>query len=80
MTLSTLTHIASAMFRAGVLKQNIIFFIAKSDVEDLLALKTMIEAGKVTPVIDRVYPLAETAAALRHVEEGRACGKVVITI
>ncbi len=78
--LSILIHVSSAMFRSRVLKQNIRFFIAKSNKDDLLVLKDMIEAGQVTPVIDRVYPLAETAAALRHLEEGRARGKVVIAI
>lgn len=78
--LSTLTHISAAWARLHILKQPVIFFIAKSNTEDLLTLKEMIEAGTVIPVIDRVYPLAETAAALRHVEEGRARGKVVITI
>jgi NADPH:quinone reductase-like Zn-dependent oxidoreductase len=47
---------------------------------DLLALKDLIEAGKITPVIDRTYPLGETGAALGHVGEGHARGTVVITI
>jgi NADPH:quinone reductase-like Zn-dependent oxidoreductase len=45
---------------------------------DLDVLRELIEAGKVTPVIDRRYSLAETAEALRYVETGRARGKVVI--
>ena len=40
----------------------------------------MIEAGQVTPVIERSYPLAEVPDAIRHMEQGRARGKVVITI
>lgn len=47
---------------------------------DLAALVDLVEAGKITPVIDRTYPLAETAAALRHVGTGHARGTVVITI
>jgi NADPH:quinone reductase-like Zn-dependent oxidoreductase len=39
----------------------------------------MIEAGKVTPVIDRRYPLMQTAAAIAYVEEGHARAKVLIT-
>jgi NADPH:quinone reductase-like Zn-dependent oxidoreductase len=78
--ISTLSHIAAAWARSHLLKQSVIFFIAKANTEDLLTLKSMIEAGTVIPVIDRMYPLSETAAALRHVEEGRARGKVVITI
>jgi NADPH:quinone reductase-like Zn-dependent oxidoreductase len=40
----------------------------------------MIDAGKVTPVVDRVYPLAETAAAIRHVETGHLRGKIVVSV
>jgi NADPH:quinone reductase-like Zn-dependent oxidoreductase len=47
--------------------------------EDLVVLKELIEAGKVTPVVDRAYPLGETPEAIAHVGEGHAHGKVVIT-
>ena len=43
-------------------------------------MKELIEAGKVTPVIDRCYPLSEIAEALRYYGEGHARGKVVITV
>jgi NADPH:quinone reductase-like Zn-dependent oxidoreductase len=43
-------------------------------------MKELIEAGKVTPVIDRTYPLSEVPEAMGYVGEGRAQGKVVITI
>ena len=46
----------------------------------MLYLKELIESGKVTPVIDRTYPLAETGKALRYLETGHAHGKVVISI
>jgi NADPH:quinone reductase-like Zn-dependent oxidoreductase len=48
--------------------------------QDLLVMKELIEAGKVVPVIDRRYPLGETASAIRYLEEGHAQGKVVITV
>jgi NADPH:quinone reductase-like Zn-dependent oxidoreductase len=48
--------------------------------EDLVALKGLVEAGKVTPVIDRTYPLPETPAAIGHVAAGHARGTVVITV
>ncbi len=48
--------------------------------EDLLFLKKLLEAEKIIPVIDRCYPLAETAEAIRYLETGRARGKVIITI
>jgi NADPH:quinone reductase-like Zn-dependent oxidoreductase len=46
---------------------------------DLAALADLVVAGKIKPVIDQTYPLAETAAAIRHVGEGHARGTVVIT-
>jgi NADPH:quinone reductase-like Zn-dependent oxidoreductase len=48
--------------------------------ENLLTLTGLIEAGKLTPVLDRTYPLADTAEGLRHLEQGHARGKVVITV
>jgi len=47
---------------------------------DLLAVTGLIEAGTLTPVLGRTYPLADTAEGLRHVEAGHARGKVVITM
>ena len=55
-------------------------FVAASKTEDLVALKELIEAGKVTPVIDRTYPLHETPEAFRYLGQGHAQGKVVITV
>ncbi len=48
--------------------------------EDLVFIKELLEAGKVVPVIDRRYPLSETAEAIRYLEEGHAQGKVVIAV
>lgn len=53
---------------------------AKVSQKDLVLLKEMIEAGKITPVIDRRYPLSETAEALRYLGKGHAKGKIVITV
>lgn len=53
---------------------------AKPNKRDLVAIKELLEAGKVVPVIDRCYPLGETAEAIRYLEKGHARGKVVITI
>jgi NADPH:quinone reductase-like Zn-dependent oxidoreductase len=47
---------------------------------DVAALKELIAAGKLKPVIDRRFPLSEVVQALRHVDEGRARGKVIITL
>jgi NADPH:quinone reductase-like Zn-dependent oxidoreductase len=53
---------------------------AKTNKKDLLFLKELLEAGKILPVIDRCYPLSETAQALRYLGQGHARAKVVITI
>jgi len=53
---------------------------AKPKQEDLIYLKGLTEAGRVKPVIDKRYPLNETAHALRYLGEGHARGKVVITV
>ena len=55
-------------------------FIAKVNATDLLALKDLLEAGRIVPVIDRQYPLADVAEAIRYRGEGHAQGKVVISI
>jgi NADPH:quinone reductase-like Zn-dependent oxidoreductase len=55
-------------------------FVVSPKLEDLLVLKEMIEAGKVTPVIDRTYPLSETPEAIGHVGGGHAQGKVAVAV
>jgi NADPH:quinone reductase-like Zn-dependent oxidoreductase len=56
------------------------FFVAKITMENLVSLKELLEAGEVTPVIDRRYQLGETSDALSYLGEGHARGKVVITV
>jgi NADPH:quinone reductase-like Zn-dependent oxidoreductase len=53
---------------------------SRQNLQELLAVTRLIEDGKLTPVVDRTYPLADTAEGLRHVEQGHARGKVVITV
>jgi len=60
--------------------QRLTAFIARQNRADLMVLKDLIESGAITPAIDRAYPLAQAPAAIRHLAEGRARGKVVITI
>jgi len=55
-------------------------FVSSENHEDMIILKELIESGKVTPVIDRTYPLSQVPEAIRYLEEGRAQGKVVITV
>jgi len=49
------------------------------DAERLAGLAAMAARGEIRPVIDRTYPLADAAAAIRHLEVEHACGKVVVT-
>jgi NADPH:quinone reductase-like Zn-dependent oxidoreductase len=60
--------------------QRLTTFASKENHEDLTVLKELIESGKVTPVIDRTYPLSEVPDAMRYLEQGHARGKVVITL
>jgi NADPH:quinone reductase-like Zn-dependent oxidoreductase len=55
-------------------------FVASTTGKDLVTLNEFIEAGKVTPVIDRAYPLSDAPEAFRYLDEGHARGKVVITV
>jgi NADPH:quinone reductase-like Zn-dependent oxidoreductase len=55
-------------------------FVSRENLGDLMVLKEFIEAGKVTPVVDRAYPLSEVPDAIRYMREGRARGKLVITV
>jgi NADPH:quinone reductase-like Zn-dependent oxidoreductase len=66
------------MFQFG--SQTLGNFLVTMGHEGLLDLKDLIESGKVTPVLDRTYPLSETAKALDHVGEGHARGKTAITV
>jgi NADPH:quinone reductase-like Zn-dependent oxidoreductase len=54
--------------------------VSRENAEDLAALIDLVAAGEVRPVVERSFPLAETAAAIDHVAEGRARGKVVIEV
>ena len=52
----------------------------KEDQPTLLALSKLIEAGDVTPVIDRTFPLIEAPEAIRYLEQGHPAGKVIVTV
>jgi NADPH:quinone reductase-like Zn-dependent oxidoreductase len=65
-------------FRSG--RQHMRNFLVTMKAENLLALTELIESGKVTPVIDRTYPLSEASEAIRYVGLGRTRGKVAISV
>ena len=75
---TTMFHLFQVMLFGG--KKVGMMETAKADKKDLLFIKELLETGKVVPVIDRTYPLNETAEAIRYLETSRARGKVVITV
>jgi NADPH:quinone reductase-like Zn-dependent oxidoreductase len=69
-----------AMMLSPFVDQKLGTFINKENHEDMIVLKELIESAKVTPVIDRTYPLSDVPEAIRYLEEGYAQGKVVIIV
>jgi NADPH:quinone reductase-like Zn-dependent oxidoreductase len=69
-----------AQLLSPFISQKLGTFVASENATDLAALRELIEAGTVTPAVDRVYPLDQTAAAVRHLLDGHARGKIVITV
>jgi NADPH:quinone reductase-like Zn-dependent oxidoreductase len=69
-----------AFILSPFVRQKLLGLISKENRADLIVLKEFIEAGKVMPVIDRVYPLREAPEAIRHLAQGHPRGKVVITV
>ena len=61
-------------------KKKIISLSASSNQKVLTEIKELVELGKITPLIDRKYPLSDAASAMRYLEEGHAKGKIVITV
>jgi NADPH:quinone reductase-like Zn-dependent oxidoreductase len=65
---------------APLVRRKMTFFVADLSRDDLVVLCGLLGSGKVTPVIDRTYPMAEVADAVRYLGTGHARGKVVVTI
>ena len=78
--LGPLARMLQALALSPFVSQSLIPFVAKPNQKDLTILRDLMEAGKLTPVIDRSYRLSEVAEAIRYLEEGHARGKVVITV
>ena len=78
--LGPLTTSVKAYFVSPFVKQKMLFMLAQTTQDDLNVLRDLMQAGKLTPVIDRRYPLAETAQAIGYLEQGHAKGKVIITV
>lgn len=75
---SILTGRIEELVKSPFVSQKFMSFMAKLNQKDLTTIAALIEAGKVTPVIDRRYSLSEAAEAVRYVEERHARGKVII--
>jgi NADPH:quinone reductase-like Zn-dependent oxidoreductase len=55
-------------------------FVNSENAADLVVLAELVESGAVIPAVDRTFPLDEAPAAVRYMREGRARGKVVVTV
>ena len=75
-----LTRALKALVLSWFVSQNLGMFLARINKHDLTIMRELMQAGKVTPVIDKRYRLSEVPEALRYLAEGHARGKVVITL
>jgi NADPH:quinone reductase-like Zn-dependent oxidoreductase len=78
--LSGLDRIVKALLLSRFVRQRLVVFEERENAADLRYLGDLIASGKVTPAIDRAFPLSEAAAAIGYVESGHTSGKVVITV
>ena len=78
--LGPVAQLLKMMALSPFMSQSMRSFVATPRQEDLLLMNELLEAGKVTPVIDRTYPLTEVAEAFRYLAEGHARGKVAIIV
>jgi D-arabinose 1-dehydrogenase-like Zn-dependent alcohol dehydrogenase len=77
--LGPLGHIARVKLAAKLGSRRAVFFIAKPNSADLEALRELIEAGRVAPVVEHRYVLAEIGEAMRRMGHGHVRGKLVVT-
>jgi NADPH:quinone reductase-like Zn-dependent oxidoreductase len=73
-------HVARTWVVSLRASQTVVFFLGKANREDLETLRELLEAGELTPVIDRRYELLDVAEALRYLGEGHARAKIVISL
>ena len=69
-----------ARLLSPLVSQKLATFVSSENADDLMAIRELVESGRLAPAIDRTYPLSETPAAVRYVQNGRARGKVVIAM
>jgi NADPH:quinone reductase-like Zn-dependent oxidoreductase len=80
MGLGGLVRLARPLVLSPFVHQKLRRYLSRPNRADLNVLKMLVEEGKVRPVIDRTYPLADTAVALKYIETGHSRGKVVVTV
>jgi NADPH:quinone reductase-like Zn-dependent oxidoreductase len=71
---------ARALVTSPFVRQRLRVFVAREHYEELLVLTELVNTGRLTPVVDRTYPLSEAPEAIRYLEAGHARGKVVISV
>ncbi len=75
-----LPYLIKLLVSSRFVSQKVVFFVARVNTVELEAMKELIEANNVTPVIDRRYLLSEASEAIRYLKAGHTRGKVVITV
>jgi NADPH:quinone reductase-like Zn-dependent oxidoreductase len=78
--IAPLTGVAKMLLLSLFASQRMVPMLAHQSRDDLVVLRELLEAGKITPVIDLTYPLSEVPEAIGYLEKGHARGKVVITV
>jgi NADPH:quinone reductase-like Zn-dependent oxidoreductase len=78
--LGPLGHVIRTRLAAIAGRRKVVFFIAKFNRPDMNVLRELVEAGKVRPVVERRYDLAQAPEALRYMGEGHVQSKLVITV
>jgi len=78
--LGVVARLLRALVMSPFVGQKLGTFVSSENHEDMIVLKELIEAGKLTPVIDRTFSLSEVPEAIRYLQEGHVRGKVVITL
>lgn len=78
--LAMLVRLFAPLLLSPFVRQSLRRYVSAPNQQDLLVLQQLAESGQLKPVIDKVYPLAETRAALAYIEAGHARGKVVVRV
>ncbi len=75
-----LVRLMKPLLLSPFVRQNLRRYLSTPNHEDLVALKDLVESGKLKPIIEKTYPLTDTAAALAHIGGGHTKGKIVIIV